>query len=129
MMNDYRKDNKLIRLSTLAEQTGLSVHCIRTYVDQGLIQISDRTTEGLLLLAEPVIESLRFIKTARDAGIPLAKIVCLLAASDKEDVKGVTVSLTELNHYIQDTRFKVMAFEQSILTYGVIDILYLEVMQ
>ena len=46
MMNNGLKDDKLIRLSTLAEITGISVHCIRTYVDQGLIQISDRTTGG-----------------------------------------------------------------------------------
>lgn len=123
-MNSCFKDYKLIRLSTLAKKTDISVHCIRTYVDQGLIQVSDRTPGGLLLFAEPVIGRLQFIKTARNAGVPLAKIVRLLAVSDKEDVQGIAVCLTELNHYIQDTRCKVMAFEQSLLTYGVIDKLY-----
>ena len=81
MMNDCLKDGKLIRLLSLAEQTCISVHCIKTYVDQGLIQVNDRTAGGLLLFFEPAIIRLRFIKTAREAGVPLAKIVCLLAGS------------------------------------------------
>ena len=60
---DSPKVNALIRLSTLAEKTGLSVHCIRMYVDQSLIQVSDRTSGGLLLFDETAIQRLRFIKT------------------------------------------------------------------
>lgn len=102
----------------LAEQTGLSVHCIRTYVDQSLIQVSDRTKGGLLLFDETAIQRLRFIKTARDAGVPLAKIVCLLSTRDKEDEEATKISMVELNQYIQDTRSKVNAFEKSLLTFG-----------
>lgn len=115
-MNDNLNNNSLIRLSTLAEKTGLSVHCIRTYVDQSLIQVTDRTKGGLLLFDEAAIQRLRFIKTARDAVVPLAKIVCLLTASDTRDDDGLTISLTELNHTIQDTRSKLTAFEQSLST-------------
>ncbi len=125
-MND---NNSLIRLSTLAEKTGLSVHCIRTYVDQGLIQVSDRTNGGLLLFNETAIKRLRFIKTARDAGVPLAKIVCLLAASDKGDVEGTSTGLLELNQYIEDMRNKVSAFEQSLLIFRVIEQCDSEVIQ
>jgi len=114
---DTSKVNVLIRLSTLAEQTGLSVHCIRTYVDQSLIQVSDRTKGGLLLFDETAIQRLRFIKTARDAGVPLAKIVCLLIASDKGDNEETSTGLAELNQYIEDMRNKVSEFEQSLLTF------------
>lgn len=64
-------DDKLIRLSTLAQQTGISVHCIRTYIDCGLIQVSVRTAGGMFLFYEPVIERLRFIRMARnvDGGV------------------------------------------------------------
>jgi len=125
-MND---NNSLIRLSTLAEKTGLSVHCIRTYLDQSLIQVSDRTNGGLLLFNETAIKRLRFIKTARDAGVPLAKIVCLLAASDKGDVEGTSTGLLELNQYIEDMRNKVSAFEQSLLIFRVIEQCDSEVIQ
>jgi MerR family mercuric resistance operon transcriptional regulator len=115
-MNTCLQDDKLIRLSALAEQTGLSVHTIRNYVDQGLVGVKNRTVGGLLLFDEPAIERLRFIKTARNAAIPLAKIVCLLTASDKRDEVGLTKSLTELNQTIQDTRRKLNTFEQSLFT-------------
>lgn len=114
---DTSKVNVLIRLSTLAEKTGLSVHCIRTYVDQSLIQVSDRTKGGLLLFDEAAIQRLRFIKTARDAGVPLAKIVCLLTASDKGNNEETSTGLAELNQYIEDMRNKVSEFEQSLLTF------------
>ncbi len=104
----------LIRLSALAEQTGLSVHCIRTYVDQDLIQVNDRTAGGLLLFNESAIERLRFIRSARDARVPLAEIARLLAASDSEDNEGARKSLNALNQYIRDTRSKVNVFEQSL---------------
>ena len=120
MNNDLNHAN-LIRLSTLAEKTDISVHCIRNYVDQGLIQVCDRTGGGLLLFNETAIERLRFIKTARDAGVPLAKIVCLLLTSDNGDNQGIRVSIDELIHYIQDTRSKVSAFEQSLQTFGMIN--------
>jgi MerR family mercuric resistance operon transcriptional regulator len=109
--------DSLIRLSILAEKTELSVHCIRTYVDQSLVQVTDRTKGGLLLFDETAIQRLRFIKTARDAGVPLAKIVCLLVARDKCDDERIGSGLLELNKYIKDIRDKVSVFEQSLLTF------------
>ena len=120
-MNSEFNNNNLIRLSILAEKTGFSVHCIRTYVDQELIQISDRTQGGLLLVDDLAIKRLRFIKTARDAGVPLAKIACLLSTRDKGDEQGTSTGLRELNQYIEDMRSKVSAFEQSLLTFNVIE--------
>ncbi len=114
---DTSKVNCLIRLSTLAEKTGLSVHCIRTYVDQSLIQVSERTGGGLLLFNDAAIERLRFIKTARDAGVPLAKIVCLLTARDSGNAEETNTRMAELNQFIGDTRTKVSEFEQSLLTF------------
>jgi len=120
MTSEYNKDS-LIRLSTLAEKTGISVHCIRTYVDQGLIQVSDRTQGGLLLFDEVAIKRLRFIKTGRDAEVPLAKIACLLSTHDNGDNEKTSLELLELNQYIEDKRCKVSAFEQSLLTFTVIN--------
>ncbi len=120
-MNDRSTESKLIRLSKLAEKTGISVHCIRTYVDQGLIQVSDRTDGGLLLFNKVAIERLRFIKTARDAGVPLAKISGLLSANDNGNVEQTHTSMVELNQYINDTRSKVSVFEQSLLTFAKLD--------
>ncbi len=128
-MNNRRRLNTFIRLAALAEITGLSVHSIRNYVDQGLIEVADRTKGGFLLFFEPAIERLQFIKIARDAGVPLAKIVCLLSTCDQGDDEGTQTRLFELNQYIEDTRRKISQFEQSLLTFGMINQLNSEVIQ
>jgi MerR family mercuric resistance operon transcriptional regulator len=104
MMNACFKDDKLIRLSTLAKQTGISVHCIRTYIDRGLIQVNDKTAGGMFLFYEPVIERLRFIRMARDVGIPLEQIDRLLAARNNKDDDATETSLAELIRYIETCR-------------------------
>jgi MerR family transcriptional regulator, mercuric resistance operon regulatory protein len=113
-MNACFKDDKLIRLSTLAEQTGISVHCIRTYIDRGLIQVNDRTAGGMFLFYEPVIERLRFIRMARDVGVPLEQIDRLLAACDDKDDNATETSLAELTQYIDACRNRLNCFEQSL---------------
>jgi len=114
MMKKVVQDDTLMRLSSLAEQTGVSIHCIRTYVDQGMVQVNERTAGGLLLFYEPAVERVRFIRTARAAGVPVAKIARLLMVCDQGDDDGATTSLLELDQYIQDTRSNVNAFEQSL---------------
>jgi len=114
MMKKGVQDDTLMRLSSLAEQTGVSIHCIRTYVDQGMVRVNERTAGGLLLFYEPAVERVRFIRTARAAGVPVAKIARLLMVCDQGDDDGATTSLLELDQYIQDTRSNVNAFEQSL---------------
>lgn len=113
-MNACFKDDKLIRLSTLAEQTGISIHCIRTYIDRGLIQVNDRTAGGMFLFYEPVIERLRFIRTARDVGVPLEQIDRLLAARNNGDDNATETSLAELTQHIETCRDRLNCFEQSL---------------
>jgi MerR family mercuric resistance operon transcriptional regulator len=110
----YLKDDKLIRLSKLAEITGVSIHCIRAYLDRGLIQASERTQSGYYLFSRPALERLQFIRSARDAGVPLEQIARLLAASDGRDNKATTFSLKELAHYIEESRNRLNHFEQSL---------------
>ncbi|TCV81120.1 MerR family transcriptional regulator [Methylomonas methanica] len=113
-MNACFKDDKLIRLSTLAEQTGISIHCIRTYIDRGLIQVNDRTAGGMFLFYESVIDRLRFIRMARDVGVPLEQIDRLLSGRDDKDVDATETSLAELTQYIETCRDRLNCFEQSL---------------
>jgi MerR family mercuric resistance operon transcriptional regulator len=119
-MNACLKDDKLIRLSTLAEQTGISVHCIRTYIDRGLIQVNDRTAGGMFLFYEPVIERLRFIRMARNVGVPLGQIDRLLIARANRDDDATETSVAELTHYIETCRDRLNCFEQSLIQHFVV---------
>ncbi len=115
-MNDDVTNNNLIRLSTLAEKTGVSVHCIRNYIDLGVIHVCNRTAGRLLLFNEVAIKRLCFIKIAREAGVPQAIIISLLLTEDKGDTEMTNRLLFELNQYILDTRRKVRRLEQSLTT-------------
>jgi MerR family mercuric resistance operon transcriptional regulator len=115
-------DDKLIRLSTLAQQTGISVHCIRTYIDCGLIQVSVRTAGGMFLFYEPVIERLRFIRMARNVDVPLEQIDRLLAARDNRDDDATETSLAELTQYIETCRDRLNCFEQSLKQHFVVSL-------
>ena len=115
-------DDKLIRLSTLAEQTGISVHCIRTYIDRGLIQVNDKTAGGMFLFYEPVVDRLRFIRMARDVGVPLEQIDRLLSGRDNRDDDATETSLAELTQYIEACRNRLNCFEQSLKQHFVISL-------
>lgn len=115
-------DDKLIRLSTLAEQTGISVHCIRTYIDRGLIQVNDKTAGGMFLFYEPVVDRLRFIRMARDVGVPLEQIDRLLSGRDNRDDDATETSLAELIRYIETCRNRLNCFEQSLKQHFVISL-------
>ncbi len=108
------KNEKLIRLSKLAEISGISIHCIRVYMDRGLIQAGERTQSGYYLFSQTALERLQFIRSARDAGVPLEQIARLLIASDERDDKATTVSLTELTLYIEESRSRLNHFERSL---------------
>jgi MerR family transcriptional regulator, mercuric resistance operon regulatory protein len=102
-------------LSKLAEQTGVSVHCIRSYSDRGLIRVGGRTAGGYLLFTEAAAARLRFIRTARDAGVPVSQLVRLFAEVDeKEPSKAGQQCLAEVQQYIQVMRNRLGKLEQSL---------------
>lgn len=83
--------------------------------------MSDRADGGLLLFNATAVERIRFNKTARDKGVPLVKISCLLSAHDIGNIEETNTSMEELNQYIDDTQSKVSVFEQSLLTFETVD--------
>ena len=113
-MKKAHHNGKPFTISKLAEQTGVSVHCIRTYADQGLIQACDRTSAGYYLYEETTAERLRFIRKAREAGVSIYHLVSLFDASDSNNQTEMEKSLAILEHYIQDTQDKLNTFDQCL---------------
>ena len=107
-------NGKSFTISKLAEQTDVSVHCIRTYTNQGLIKACDRTPAGYYLYEETTAERLRFIRKAREAGVSIRHLVSLFAASDSGQRAEMEKSIGILEHYIHDTREKLATFEQCL---------------
>ncbi len=114
-MKSKPANGRLMTLSKLAEQTGVSVHCIRAYSDRGLIRASARTAGGYLLFTEAAAGRLRFIRTARDAGVPVSQLVRLFVQVEEgEPTMAEPQRLAELQQYIQDMRNRLGKLEQSL---------------
>jgi MerR family transcriptional regulator, mercuric resistance operon regulatory protein len=108
-------NGRLMTLSKLAEETGVSIHCIRAYTDRGLIWAGGRTAGGYLLFSESAAARLRFIRTARDAGVPVSQLVRLFAEADeKEPSRDGQQCLVEVHQYIQYMRKRLGKLEQSL---------------
>ena len=63
-MQTTSNNGKPITISKLAEQTGVSIHCIRAYADRGLISACNRTPGGYYLYTDSAVERLCFIRKA-----------------------------------------------------------------
>jgi len=113
-MQKAHHNGKPFTISKLAEQTGVSIHCIRTYADQGLIEACDRTSAGYYLYEEAAAERLRFIRKAREAGVSISHLVSLFDASDSENQTEMEKSLAILEHHIQDSQNKLNTFDQCL---------------
>jgi MerR family mercuric resistance operon transcriptional regulator len=74
----------------------------------------------MFLFYKPVIERLRFIRTARDMGVPLEQIDRLLAGRDNRDDDTTETSLAELTQYIETCRDRLNCFEPSLKQHIVI---------
>ncbi len=113
-MKKAHHNGKPFTISKLAEQTGVSVHCIRTYAYQGLIQACYRTSAGYYLYEEPTAERLRFIRKAREAGVSIYHLVSLFDASDSDNQTEMEKSLAILERYIKDSQDKLNTFDQCL---------------
>ncbi|GEM_PF-343957 len=114
MMNPKSINGKPLRLSKLAEKTGLSVHCIRTYTDRGLVSACDRTGGGYLLYPDSAIGRLQFIRIAREADVPVSELVRLFSAGDRNDPSETAQCLADLENYILDKRNRLSNLEHSL---------------
>lgn len=67
-----------MNISDIAKRSGLSSKMIRDYEKIGLIKVAGRNEAGYRQYQEKDLDTLRFIKHARDVGFSLAQIQTLL---------------------------------------------------
>ncbi|MEX0617404.1 MAG: Zn(2+)-responsive transcriptional regulator [Pseudohongiellaceae bacterium] len=75
----------MLKISELAERSGLSAHTLRFYEKNGLIRPSKRSEAGYRLYDAADLRKAEFIRTARSIGFSLDDIAVLLSIRlDKE---------------------------------------------
>ena len=101
----------MLRISQLAEQTGLSAHTLRFYEKHGLLQASERSDAGYRLYDDGDLRKAQFIRTARNTGFSLEDIAALLAIrvdrsqhSCQEVTEITERKLQEVNHKIAELK-------------------------
>ena len=69
----------MLKISELAERTGLTPHTLRFYEKHGLLSASERSEGGYRLYSEQDIRRADFIRAARSSGFSLDDISALLS--------------------------------------------------
>ena len=99
----------MMKISEVAEKTGLSAHTLRFYEKHGLISASQRSDSGYRLYSESDRRRAEFVRTARNVGFSLDDIAVLLSIRlDKsshtcEEVTEITRrKLDEVNARIRE---------------------------
>jgi len=69
----------MLKISELAQKTGLSTHTIRFYEKHGLIEASARSKAGYRFYSDADLRRAEFVRTARNIGFSLNDIAQLLS--------------------------------------------------
>ena len=99
-----------MNIGEASRETGVSVKMIRYYEERGLIPAPGRTASGYRVYADRDIQTLRFIRRARDLGFSMKEIAGLLAlwqdrARASGDVKAIALAHVEdLERRIEEMR-------------------------
>jgi MerR family Zn(II)-responsive transcriptional regulator of zntA len=68
-----------MRISDLAERSGISAHTLRYYEKTGLLSASKRSDSNYRIYSQDDLTSARFIKRSKECGFTLAETATLLA--------------------------------------------------
>ena len=68
-----------MRIGEVAERAGLSTKALRYYEQAGLVDEPERTPNGYRAYGESILDRLRFIRSARAAGLSLGEIKGVIA--------------------------------------------------
>lgn len=67
----------LLQVGDVALQAGTTIRTVRYYLEQGFIEVSERTPGGFYLFDQSVVDKVRFIQSLKELGLPLKEIKAL----------------------------------------------------
>lgn len=106
-----------MRISELAERTGVPASTLRFYETAGLLP-ADRTDAGYRVYGEDAVERLAFIRAAKNLGLPLEEIAELLGVRESgtcaEVKQGLRQRLVERLHEAERQAVELSGFSASL---------------
>jgi MerR family gold-responsive transcriptional activator of gol and ges genes len=105
-----------MNIGEAASASGVSAKMIRYYEATGLVPAADRTRSGYRTYGPREVQTLRFIRRARDLGFPMEKVAELLALwQDRSRASADVKHLAEAQVAALETRIAEMQAMQATL--------------
>ncbi|BFM12175.1 hypothetical protein R50072_23280 [Simiduia litorea] len=114
-----------MKIGTVSESTGLSIHTIRYYEKQGLIKKPEKDASGHRTYRAVDIETLNWVSCMKNSGMSLSKIkkytqafydnnnaLCIVSLEDH--LKHLQSQKADIEHYIEVTRDKVARLKKRL---------------
>jgi Cu(I)-responsive transcriptional regulator len=105
-----------MNIGEAAQASGVSAKMIRYYEETGLIPAAGRSRSGYRVYGPKEVQTLRFIRRARDLGFPMEKVADLLALwQDRSRASADVKHLAEAHVAALEARIVEMQAMQSTL--------------
>lgn len=91
-------------VSSLARDSGVSVHVVRDYLLRGMLRPMERTAGGHGVFDAEALQRLCFVRAAFEAGIGLSTLTRLCRALDGADGDEAAARLVELYQLVECRR-------------------------
>lgn len=72
-----KQTKSLLQVGEVARQSGTTIRTIRYYLEQGFIEVSERSQGGFYLFDKSVVDKVWFIQNLKKLGLPLKDIKAL----------------------------------------------------
>jgi MerR family Zn(II)-responsive transcriptional regulator of zntA len=110
----------MLKISQLAQKTGLSAHTLRFYEKNGLISASDRSEAGYRYYSEADVRRAEFVKTARNIGFSLDDIGQLLSIRVNKDSHSCQEVTDITRHKLEQVNQKIAELESMQSTLSIL---------
>ena len=110
----------MLKISELAQRTGLSAHTLRFYEKNGLIHASDRSEAGYRYYSDADVRRAEFVKTARNIGFSLEDIGQLLSIRVNKDSHSCQEVTDITRHKLEEVNQKIEELRSMQSTLGIL---------
>ena len=105
-----------LSISQLAEAACTTVHTLRSYLSEGLLECASHTDAGYRLFDRGALDRLLIIRAAREAGLLVRDIKPLISALNAGDKTAACETIAVLQVKIAEKRSRLRELDERLMT-------------